>query len=125
MEISDIAKWIQLTLRSNITLKLKRTMIDRMLRSIPSPRPLLVSEKAQDVGTAMGLGDLRQYRWKDQRKKMKDSKRSIFHYEHKTPLNQIITEMVEDDSVRNIVSAIHKIQIVKYNHFFLTMQIFV
>lgn len=38
-----------------------------------------VSVKAQEVGDQMGVGDLSQYGWADQKSKMNDPDRSIFH----------------------------------------------
>ncbi len=103
MTYPEMGEWVLLTINSGLNWSMKRYMIDRLLRSLPSYKPITVSAKAQAVAYGLGVGDLRQYNWNEQKTKMKDPKRSIFHYEHKIPLGQIITSIMECTTVDEIV----------------------
>ena len=48
-----------------------------------------VSVAAHEKATELGLADLRTMSWRDQRTKMKDPDRSIFHFEHIVPVFDI------------------------------------
>ena len=53
-----------------------------------------VSTKAQRRATEMGIGDLSNYAWHAQTRKMKDPGRKIFHFEHVKPCAQIRDEIL-------------------------------
>ena len=97
-----VADWILQTINSNMKHSLKRHAIDRILRYVGSPNPNRVSVRAQEVGTALGIGKLCQYYWRDQNVKMKDKGRKIFHQEHVIPVGEIITRMFDCTSSKEI-----------------------
>lgn len=111
MTYTGMAKWVLDTINSELNWQTKKYMIDRLLRSLPSYKPLTVSIKAQAVADGLGIGDLRQYGWSEQKTKMKDPKRSIFHYEHKIPLGQIINDIMDCDNVEDIAKNMKRTEI--------------
>lgn len=48
-----------------------------------------VSKAAAAKAAALKIGDLSLYAWNDQKSKMRDPKREIFHYEHVYPVSQL------------------------------------
>ncbi|WP_114944803.1 hypothetical protein [Microvirga calopogonii] len=55
----------------------------------------MVSAAAQDRAIQMGLPDLRQFRWNDQKSRMSDPNREIFHWEHYTPVSNIVAGLIK------------------------------
>ncbi|NBJ13695.1 hypothetical protein [Microvirga arsenatis] len=72
-----------------------RTLLKWMARDLENFVQPMVSVAAQERAKEMGLPDLRQFRWKDQPKKMKDPGRAIFHWEHYTPVANIVRDLLE------------------------------
>ena len=66
----------------------------RLLEHFVEPR---VSKAAQKEADARGIGELRQYRWRDWRKQvtlMRDPGRKTFHWEHSTPASDMIKSIL-------------------------------
>jgi len=87
-----------------------KEIIVRTIRMAESLSPLDVSKAAQETADLMNIGSLYQYNWLDQKKKnrMKDFDRSIFHWEHYTPIQQTLNELISldlltDDEIYNII----------------------
>jgi len=74
-----------------------RTVLKWMARDLENFVRPTVSVAAQECAARMGLPDLRQFRWKDQPKKMKDPERAIFHWEHYTPVANIVEALIRID----------------------------
>jgi hypothetical protein len=56
-----------------------------------------VSEAAQNVANQRGLGDLRSYDWKQQKGKMGDEKREVFHWDHFVPVKEMLNALLKLD----------------------------
>jgi hypothetical protein len=76
-----------------------RTVLKWMARDLENFVLPMVSTAAQARADQMGLSDLRQFRWKDQPKKMKDPDRSIFHWEHYTPVANIVDGLLQIETL--------------------------
>ena len=63
----------------------------RKLEDFITPR---VSIKAQELAGEMGVGDLSQYGWSDQKLKMNDLDRSIFHFEHILTVSDLVERLL-------------------------------
>ncbi len=72
-----------------------RTVLKWMARDLENFVLPMVSAAAQARADQMGLPDLRQFRWRDQPKKMKDPDRSIFHWEHYTPVSNLVDGLLQ------------------------------
>lgn len=92
-----------------------KTATVSIIRSLEVISELDVSEAAQLKANDMGIGDLHQYRWSDQTKqhKMNDKGRKIFHWEHFYPVQQIIDELIDLDTLddSSIYDIIRKMKI--------------
>lgn len=68
-----------------------------------------VSVKAQELAKQMGIGDLSQYGWSDQKSKMNDPDRSLFHFEHILTVSGLVDRLLNlgnepsHDSVKSII----------------------
>jgi hypothetical protein len=58
------------------------------------PVKVFVSEAAAQLAKEKGLGDLHDFLWKDQCRKMGDPGRKLFHFEHDPPVSQIIEKLI-------------------------------
>jgi len=76
-----------------------RTVLKWMARDLENFVLPIVSAAAQARADQMGLPDLRQFRWRDQPKKMKDPDRSIFHWEHYTPVSNIVDRLLHMETL--------------------------
>ena len=92
-------------------LGLLKLRIDRTLRAIGTYQPRTASVNAQKRADELGIGDLRRFDWGDQPGKMKDKGRKIFHFEHVTPMNVIVNDIIESNCETAIKSHIMKIKI--------------
>lgn len=94
-------------------LVLLKIRIDRTLRAIGTYQPRTASVNAQKRADELGIGDLRRFDWGDQpsKTKMKDPGRKIFHFEHITPMNVIVNDIIESNCETAIKSHIMKIKI--------------
>lgn len=72
-----------------------RTVLKWMARDLENFVLPMVSAAAQARADQMGLPDLWQFRWRDQPKKMKDPDRSIFRWEHYTPVSNIVNGLLQ------------------------------
>jgi hypothetical protein len=63
----------------------------RLLETFLKP---YASKAALETAQAHALEDLRRLRWKDQKRKMKDSKRLIFHWEHVVQVTDIVDSIL-------------------------------
>ena len=52
-----------------------------------------VSEAAHAKAVALGIAPLERYRWADQRSRMKDPGRKVFHWEHMVPVSDLQAEL--------------------------------
>lgn len=78
----------------------------RKLENFIVPR---VSVKAQKMAEQLGVGDLSQYGWSEQKSKMNDPDRSIFHFEHVVTVSDLVERLISlgsnssFDSVKSVV----------------------
>ena len=78
----------------------------RKLEDFITPR---VSVKAKEMAEQMEVGDLSQYGWSEQKSKMNDPDRSIFHFEHVVTVSDLVERLLSlgddtsSDSVRSII----------------------
>ena len=80
----------------------------RKLEDFITPR---VSVKAQELADEMGIGDLSQYGWSDQKSKMKDPDRSLFHFEHVLTVSDLVDRLLnlgDSPSYESVKSIIEK-----------------
>ncbi|MBX3198866.1 MAG: hypothetical protein KF894_12090 [Labilithrix sp.] len=56
--------------------------------------PVYVSNRAQRLATKMGLGDLRNYGWYQQRTKMQDPERKLFAWEHVVTVKDLTEQLL-------------------------------
>lgn len=61
-----------------------------------------VSVKAKEIADQMELGSLSQYGWSDQKTKMLDSDRSIFHFEHILTISELVGRLLKLGGELNI-----------------------
>lgn len=78
----------------------------RKLEDFITPR---VSVKAQELADQMSVEDLSQYGWSDQKSKMKDPDRSLFHFEHILTVSDLVDRLLNlddqprHDSIKSII----------------------
>lgn len=91
--------------------RLLKYMIDRLLRMAGTYQTRTASVNAQKQADELGIGDLRKFDWGDQPVRMKDPGRKLFHFEHITPMNNIVESILESNCETAIKSHIMKIKI--------------
>ncbi len=78
----------------------------RKLEDFITPR---VSIKAKETADKMGVGDLSQYGWSEQKSKMNDPDRSVFHFEHVVTVSDLVERLLKlgsnpsFDSVKSVI----------------------
>jgi hypothetical protein len=77
-----------------------KSRLDWGIREMRNARQY-VSLAAQTKATEMELGDISYCGWFDQKSKMKDPKRKIFHYEHFLPIGEQIKRLLALDAPAN------------------------
>ena len=72
-----------------------------------------VSVEANRIAQENGINNLKDMRWKDQEKKMKDKDRKIFHFEHVFPVAQMKDELLNLQvlNIENIKQIIDRMEI--------------
>lgn len=73
-----------------------------------------VSVKAKEIADQMVLGCLSQYGWSDQKTKMLDSDRSVFHFEHILTVSELVGRLLKlgsEPSIGDVKSVIKKADI--------------
>lgn len=83
-------------------------IIDLMCRKLENFVVPRVSKRAYAEAENLSIGDLRGMHWNDQRTKMKDRDRSIFHWEHVVPVKSLRSQLLTltDPSVEAVKAVI-------------------
>jgi hypothetical protein len=71
------------------------------------------SQKAAEKAEEMGLQNLSTYKWNDQKNKMADPDRSIFHWEHVYPVSAMVDALlaIKDVTPEKVKAVINKFDI--------------
>jgi hypothetical protein len=79
-----------------------RTILKAMARDLENFVRPRASVAALEKAREMELPDIRQFHWCDQKGKMRDPHRSIFHWEHIMPVENIVSGVLGEVSIEGI-----------------------
>lgn len=82
------------------------TVLDRMARDLENFIRPRASVAALKKAEAMGFPDIRQFHWTQQRGRMCDRDREIFHWEHVVPCANIVRDVLSKDTVEGITQVL-------------------